>query len=83
MQVYFVTLYPSFKGKRTSNIPAVEHAGIRGESKEDVRQYLEKEGIKGILDCRPEYRGQTLEIETILDFQEMKSVREQEKTLVK
>ena len=66
MKTFLVTLYKTFKGNRVDNTPYMNRVSIRGESREDVKQYLLKEGIQDILNQdRFELKGLSLEIGSI------------------
>lgn len=65
MTTFFVTLYKSFRGEREKH-PYMNRVGIRRESFDDVKKYLEKEGIPNILKERKfELNGYALEIGSI------------------
>lgn len=65
MTTFFVTLYKSFRGEREKH-PYMNRVAIRRESFDDVKEYLEKEGIPNLLkERKSELNGYTLEIGSI------------------
>lgn len=79
MTNFFVTLYKSFRGEREKR-PYMNRVGIRGESFDDVKEYLEKEGIPDLLKERKfELNGYTLEIGSIESKARFAEKREFEK----
>lgn len=70
MTTFFVTLYRSVNGQR-DNFPYMNRVGFHGESFDDVKNFLEKEGIPNLLkERKSELNGYTLEIGSINEMVE-------------
>jgi len=61
MKNFFVTLYLCDKnGNKIENMPFINHMAIRGESIEDVREYMVFRGIDEIKECHDIFKNPDL-----------------------
>jgi hypothetical protein len=79
IKTFYVTIYLcTSSGLRTSNIPLYNQVGIRGTSKEDVKNYFEKEWIHDIYAENPLFKrfpDMAVQIDKIETLEEMRATR--------
>jgi hypothetical protein len=83
IKTFYVTVYfCTGRGERVSNIPLFNQVGIRGVSKEDVREYFEKEWIHDIYAENEIFKispSTCVQLDKIETLEEMRALREEKK----